>query len=168
MTIVANDLAVADERRSAAVRRLDAVAHLMDDAFPVPLFGMRFGLDPVIGLIPGVGDAVGALVSAWIVFEAARLGAGFAVVLRMLVNLGIDALVGSVPVLGDLFDAGWKANDRNLRLLHHAVDAPGAARRSSGLYLALVALLLLALFGGTLALIWWVLSNVISGVRWGV
>jgi len=149
-----------DEKREAAVRRVDALAHLLDNSIPVPGTGMRFGLDAVIGLVPGVGDAAGALLSCWIVLEGARLGAGITVVLRMLLNVAIEAVVGAIPFLGDLFDAGWKANVRNIRLLHRAIDAPGAARRSSGLVVLLTFLVLAALFAGTLYLAWFALSSV--------
>ena len=151
---------VRDEKREAAVRRVDALAHLLDNSIPVPGTGMRFGLDAVIGLVPGVGDAAGALLSSWIVLEGARLGAGVSVILRMLLNVAIEAVVGAIPILGDLFDAGWKANARNVRLLHAAIDAPGATRRSSGVVVLLVFLLLAALFVGTLFLAWLALSAV--------
>jgi len=151
-----------DEKRAALVRRLDALAHLLDNSIPIPGTGTRFGMDAVVGLIPGIGDAVGGLMSAYIVLEAARLGAGPAVVLRMLMNVAIETVVGAVPVVGDLFDAGWKANARNMRLLHTAIDAPGAARKSSRLFVALVFLTLLVLFAGGLWLIWWVLSGLFT------
>ena len=154
-----NELA-RDEKREAAVRRVDALAHLLDNSIPVPGTGMRFGLDAVIGLVPGVGDAAGALLSSWIVLEGARLGAGITVVLRMLLNVAIEAVVGAIPFLGDLFDAGWKANVRNIRLLHRAIDAPGAARRSSTVVVLLTFLVLAALFAGTLYLAWFALSSV--------
>ena len=149
-----------DEKREAAVRRVDALAHLLDNSIPVPGTGMRFGLDAVIGLVPGVGDAAGALLSSWIVLEGARLGAGVTVVLRMLLNVAIEAVVGAIPILGDLFDAGWKANVRNIRLLHRAIDAPGATRRSSGVIVLFTFLALAALFAGTLFLAWFALSSV--------
>jgi len=151
-----------DEKRAALVRRLDALAHLLDNSIPIPGTGTRFGMDAVVGLIPGIGDAVGGLMSAYIVLEAARLGAGPAVVMRMLMNVAIETVVGAVPVVGDLFDAGWKANARNMRLLHTAIDAPGAARKSSRLFVALVFLALLVLFAGGLWLIWWVLSGLFT------
>jgi hypothetical protein len=151
-----------DPKRAALVRRLDALAHLMDNSIPVPGTGTRFGLDAVIGLIPGIGDAVGGLLSAYVVLEAARLGAGPAVVMRMLLNVAIETVVGAVPILGDLFDAGWKANARNVRLLHQAIDAPGATKKSSGLFVAAVFLILLALLGGSLWVIWWVLSSILT------
>jgi hypothetical protein len=151
-----------DEKRAALVRRLDALAHLLDNSIPVPGTGTRFGMDAVVGLIPGIGDAVGGLLSAYIVMEAARLGAGPAVVMRMLLNVAVETVVGAVPIIGDLFDAGWKANARNMRLLHTAIDAPGAARKSSRLFVAAVALALLVLFAGGLWLIWWVLSGLFT------
>ncbi|MFL5382721.1 MAG: DUF4112 domain-containing protein [Longimicrobiaceae bacterium] len=150
---MANELA-RDEKREAAIRRVDALAHLLDNSIPVPGTGMRFGLDALIGLVPGFGDAAGALLSSWIVLEGARLGAGFTVVVRMLLNVAIEAVVGAIPLLGDLFDAGWKANVRNIRLLHQAIDAPGATRRSSTAFVLLVFLVLAALFAGTLFLAW--------------
>jgi hypothetical protein len=155
-----------DEKRAALVRRLDALAHLLDNSIPVPGTGTRFGLDAVVGLIPGIGDAVGGLMSAYIVFEAARLGAGPAVIMRMLLNVGVETVFGAVPIIGDLFDAGWKANAKNVRLLHQAIDAPGAVRRSSRLFVALVFVVLLALFAGSMWLIWWVLSGLFHPSTW--
>jgi len=149
-----------DEKREAAVRRVDALAHLLDNSIPVPGTGVRFGVDALIGLVPGFGDAAGALLSSWIVLEGARLGAGFTVVVRMLLNVAIEALVGAIPVLGDLFDAGWKANARNVRLLHQAIDRPGATRRSSTVFVLLVFLVLAALVAGTLFLAWLAFSAV--------
>ena len=151
----ATGVAVRDERQAAAVKRLDALAFLLDDWIPIAGTKMRFGLDAIVGLVPGVGDVAGVVLSGYIVLQAARLGAGFSVVARMILNLVIDAVVGSIPLLGDLFDAGFKANDRNLRLLHRAIDDRGGARRSSFAVLLAVALLLVALLGGTLWLIWW-------------
>src|SRR4051812_30560406 len=154
------------DRRTALVRRLDTLAYLLDDSIPIPGTGTRVGLDALIGLVPGVGDAAGALLSCYIVFQGARLGAGFPVILRMLLNIGIETVVGAVPLLGDLFDAGWKANDRNMRLLHRVVDAPGAARRSSLVFVLLVFLLLAALFVGVIALIWWLLHALTQPATW--
>lgn len=161
-----NPAGPADEKRTRLVRRLDTLSYLLDDSIPIPGTGARFGIDALIGLIPGFGDAAGALMSCYIVLQGARLGAGFPVILRMLLNIGIETVVGSIPFIGDLFDAGWKANDRNMRLLHHAIDAPDAARRSSKLFVLGVFLLLLVIFAGTLALIWWVLQLVFQSGTW--
>jgi hypothetical protein len=104
----------------------------MDRAFRIPGSPIRVGLDAVIGLLPGVGDVVGGAVSTWFLLTAARLGAPPAVLAHMGLNVAIDALLGAVPLLGDLFDIGWKANVRNLALLEaHLADPHGARRRSA-------------------------------------
>ncbi|MEL7486856.1 MAG: DUF4112 domain-containing protein [Pseudomonadota bacterium] len=98
------------------IRRIDRLARLLDSQFN--LFGFRFGLDGLIGLIPGVGDAATAILSIYIILEAARAGAGFGLILRMIVNVLIDLVIGAVPVLGDLFDFAFRSNAINARLLH--------------------------------------------------
>lgn len=99
----------------------------------------RFGLDAVVGLIPGVGDLFGGLTSAYIVFRAARLGASASVLLRMMVNIGVETLVGAVPAVGDLFDAAFKANLRNIALLERHLVRPTETRRASRRMLWLLA-----------------------------
>lgn len=152
--------------RSAAVRRLDSLAWLLDDSIPIPGTGRRVGVDAVIGLVPGVGDAAGALLSGYIVVRAAALGAPFAVLMRMVLNVGIEGIVGSIPLLGDLFDAAWKANDRNVRLLHQVVDAPGAAHRSSKAFVLGIMLLVLLVLAGTTAFAVWVVWMAVRQVGW--
>ncbi len=93
------------------------IARLMDNALESPGTGIRFGLDSLIGLIPGAGDALTAGVSLYIVHEAAKLGATRGQLAMMLGNIAIDTLVGTIPVLGDLFDLTFKANVRNLRMM---------------------------------------------------
>jgi hypothetical protein len=89
----------------------------------VPGTSLRFGLDPVLGLVPGLGDAAGALLAGWIFIEAIRLRAPRATLLRIAANIGLDALIGAVPVLGDVFDVVWKANLKNVALLErHVLD----------------------------------------------
>jgi len=130
----------------AAMKRLDGLAYLLDNSIPIPGTGRRVGLDAVIGLIPGVGDAAGSVLSAYIVVEAARAGTPFPVLARMVMNVAVEGIVGSIPFLGDLFDAAFKANDRNVRLLRAAMAEPDAARRSSkGVIVGVVLLLLLVL-----------------------
>ena len=89
----------------------------MDDLFKVPVLGWRFGLDPVIGLIPGLGDTSTALVSFYILASAVRHGVPKITLLRMGMNIGFDYLLGSLPVVGDLADAWWKSNQKNVALL---------------------------------------------------
>lgn len=146
----------AEGREAAALRRLDGLAYVLDNSIPIPGIG-RVGLDAVIGLVPGVGDAAGSLLSAYIVVEAARAGAPVPVLARMVWNVGVEAAVGAIPFLGDLFDAAWKANDRNVRLLRRAMEAPGATRRSSTAVVAGVLVALALVLGGIGVLAFFVL-----------
>ena len=111
------------DRRNSK-KKLERLAWLLDSSIRIPGLNARFGIDGLIGLIPGVGDAIGALISSVVISEAARMGAPKVVLLKMAVNVAIDALVGIVPVLGDLFDFVWKANQRNVRLLNRYLDHP--------------------------------------------
>ena len=111
-------------------RRIRSISNLMDRSIVLPT-GYRIGLDPLLGLVPGVGDAIGTLISCYLVYEAARLGVTKRVLFWMLVNIAVEGLAGSIPVLGDLFDAAWKANVRNLRLLDQQYH-PGMKERSAG------------------------------------
>jgi hypothetical protein len=139
-------------RRLERVRRL---ARLYDAGIHVPGTRWEIGLDPLIGLVPGIGDALGAAVSTYILVQAARCGASAPVLLRMLANIAVDALIGSVPVAGDIFDAAWKANLKNARLLERYLADPHGVHRASGrllvavvaaVALVSVAALVLALF----------------------
>ncbi|SFM37978.1 DUF4112 domain-containing protein [Marinobacter zhejiangensis] len=109
------------ERYERSLNRLDAYAGRMDSQFRVPGTNIRFGLDPILGLLPGLGDLIALVLSLYLVVEAVRLGAGGGVVLRMLANLLAEFVIGLVPVLGDIFDVVWKANDRNARLLRRHI-----------------------------------------------
>jgi hypothetical protein len=128
------------------IDRLRTVARLLDNAVGIPGTRFRFGLDALIGLVPGIGDAAGAILSTFIVWQAARLGAPKSTLARMLGNIGLDAIVGQVPLLGDLFDFGWKANTKNLNLLEEHLRRPAAGRAASRRTLLLLGVGLLALF----------------------
>ena len=107
---------------------LARLADLMDSTFRLP-GGFRFGLDGLIGLIPGVGDLAGAAVSLYIVARAHRLGVSRATLYRMLLNVGAEALIGTIPLVGDIFDFAFKANLRNLALLERKLPPPESRRR---------------------------------------
>lgn len=111
----------------AAIRRMETVVRVLDDGLRVPGTGFRVGLDPLIGLLPVAGDAVGAALSMYIVAEAARLGVTYTTLVRMLANVAVDLAGGSIPVLGDLFDAVWKANRRNVDLALSDLSEPEGA-----------------------------------------
>ncbi len=116
--------------RAATVRRLDALAQLMDNAFLIPGLNRRVGLDAIIGLVPGIGDAATTLIQSYIIWEAKRLGAPAHVIARMVGNVVLDGFVGLIPFVGDAFDAVFKANIRNMRLLreHLAKTEPDLFR----------------------------------------
>ena len=129
--------------RTAVLRRL---AYVLDDLFRVPGTNFRFGLDALLGLIPGGGDLAGGALSAYTLIVAAQAGAPASVMLRMGANILVDTAVGAVPLLGDLFDAGFKANRRNVALLQRYIDDPAPVRRSSRMLLALILLALVVMF----------------------
>jgi len=108
-----------DKRRTqiSTKKSLDDLAWLMDDIFKVPVLGWRFGLDALIGLIPGLGDTATSLASFYILAAAVRYRVPKITLLRMGLNIGLDYVVGSLPVVGDFLDAWWKSNRKNLDLL---------------------------------------------------
>lgn len=139
-------------RESRQLERLRSLARLLDNAVQIPGTRFRFGLDPIIGLVPGIGDAIGAILSTFIIFQAARMGAPKSTLVRMMANVGWDTLVGEIPVLGDLFDFGWKSNTRNIALLERHLERPGAAKVASRRVLLLLGGGLLLLFVSIIAL----------------
>jgi len=139
-------------RPTQQVERLKILTRLLDNAFQIPGTRLRIGLDAIVGIIPGIGDAIGAVFSAFIVFQAARLGASRATLARMMGNVVLDTVVGEIPLLGDLFDAGWKANTKNMALLEAHLDRPEATGRSSRKVLFLLGAGLLVLLAGVIAL----------------
>jgi hypothetical protein len=117
-----------DDSREASLLRLEQLAHLMDSAFVIPGLNRRIGLDSVMGLVPVVGDVAGMLLSSYIVYEARRLGVPRWLLARMALNVAFDGVVGSVPLAGDIFDAAFKANRRNVRLLRRHLERHGGVR----------------------------------------
>ena len=134
-----------------SLERLRWLGYLLDNSIPVPGTRFRFGLDSIIGLVPGVGDLVGGALSLYIILEAARLGVPKPLLVRMGYNVAVDALVGGVPVLGDLFDAGFKANLRNLALVQQHVELPTTSRRASRRFASLLAIGLVGLLAAAVA-----------------
>jgi len=134
-------------------------AYWLDAGFRIPGTNLRFGLDPLLGLIPGGGDAAGAVLAGWILIEAVRLGASRATLLRIAGNVALDAGLGAVPLIGDIFDFAWKANLRNVALLERHLAAPSRAQRADRLVLVLVlcgvcVVVLGLLAWGTLLTVW--------------
>lgn len=131
-----------------STRRARDLARILDSAFRVPGTRFRFGLDPLLGLVPGLGDAVGGGFGLYLLFQAYRAGAPAIVMFRMFANIAADVVLGGVPVVGDLFDAGYKANLRNLSLLERYLEHPQQATRASLIFFAIFVTLLLLLLAG--------------------
>ena len=152
-------ITLSPEGRLALAR---ALAKLMDTAFEVPGTRIRFGLDAVLGLIPGVGDAIGSVIGGYIVIVGSQLGVPRVVIWQMMLNLGIDAAIGVVPVVGDVLDIGWKANVKNVALIEQALADPAAARRRSRW--ALIGLgAIVVLLGAAGAGLTWLLISLLKG-----
>lgn len=153
-----------DEIRSGpedrALTALRKWAVLLDSAFQVPGTKLRFGLDPIVGLIPGAGDLVTGFFSVMILLHAVRLRIPKIVIARMMANTGLDLLAGAVPVVGDLFDAGYKANLRNLGLLerHGLTGVPPT--RGDYIFIAVCLGILAGLAIIPVLLVWWLLSSI--------
>jgi hypothetical protein len=126
--------------RYTSLQRLRQLSHVLDNAIPIPGTGYRIGLDPILGLLPGAGDTVAGALSAYIVVEAARMGIPRETLARMVSNIILEVVLGSVPLLGDVFDATWKANARNITLLESHVDMPQTDRKGDRLFLILLIL----------------------------
>ena len=142
-----------------ARERLRFIAWLLDSSIPIPGTRFTFGIDALIGLIPFLGDLIGVVASSYILSEAHRLGVGRAVLLRMAFNVAVEGVVGIVPFLGDIFDAAWKANVRNVRLLEAWAERPHQVERGSR-WLIVILIGAMALFVlGCIALTWLMLQK---------
>lgn len=118
------------DRSAARMDELDKFASLLDSRFS--LFGVRFGIDPVLGLIPGIGDAVGFIMSSAIVMQAWRIGVRKRTLARMMLNIAGDSILGAIPLVGTVTDVLWKANRSNLRLIRRDFERNGARRMPEG------------------------------------
>ncbi len=140
------------------------LAHWLDDRFEIPGTDIRFGLDPVISLIPGAGDWLAGLLSSYFIVLGARAEVPQSVLLRMGFNVLLDILIGSIPLLGDIFDFGWKANTRNARLLEKYEKDRANTEKKSKWMLWLIAIVLLILVAGLLILIGWLIVEIIEAI----
>lgn len=148
------------------MRRLRWLAWMLDGSIPVGRW--RVGIDPLLGLIPGLGDWLGAVASGYIVYEAARLGVRGPVLLRMVGNILVETLIGIVPVLGDAFDFAWKANLRNIDLIDRHYSGAISARPTGkigtmvGLFLLAVLVIFVGLLWGLITLVGMVLHGSVA------
>jgi hypothetical protein len=124
---------------------LDALSHLLDDFIRIPGTPIRFGLDGIVGFVPGIGDILGGLASTILIVAAWVRGVPKVTVARMVMNVAIETAVGSLPIVGNLFDIGWRANRRNYKLLAGSIEEPEKHSASSWLFFGGLCLVLLAL-----------------------
>lgn len=100
----------------AAIDRMETVATVLDSGLEIPVIGVKVGIDPILGILPGAGDLTAAALSLTLVGEAARQGVSTTTLARMILNVALDTTIGMIPVVGGIFDVFWRANDRNVRL----------------------------------------------------
>jgi hypothetical protein len=137
---------------------LDLLSRLLDSWFRIPGTSIRFGLDGIIGLVPGIGDILAGLASCIIIFAAWTRGAPYVTIARMLVNLALDVIIGTVPLLGDIFDIAWKANRRNYALLTRHLEHPRRYQWRDWFFLAGVALVAATILAVPVLFVAWLLQ----------
>ena len=135
------------------------MARLLDSALQVPGTSFRFGLDPILGLVPGIGDIVSPLFTLGIIWQARDLGLPRVVVLRMIINAALDTLIGLVPIAGDLFDFAWKSNIKNLALLEQHVYEERAPSTGDWAFVAVSMVVVLIIAAVPFLLVGWLLGQ---------
>jgi len=139
-----------------ADENLDLLAHILDDWFRIPGTSVRFGIDGIIGLVPGLGDILTGLASCIIVIAAWFRGVPYVTLARMVVNLAIDVLVGAIPIFGDAFDIAWKANRRNYDLMTRHLRQPRKHTWKDWGFLGAIVMGLMAIFAVPAVVIVWI------------
>jgi len=147
-------------RQLASNEHLDYVAALLDDIFRIPGTKIRFGLDALIGWVPGIGDAMAGIASFLIVFASWRRGAKAVTLVRMIANVLLETAIGAIPVAGDVFHVVWKANRRNYRLLIREKEEPGANTRRDWMFLAVLLFAVIAAAVIPIVVLTWVMLSV--------
>jgi Domain of unknown function (DUF4112) len=144
-------------RQLTSNEQLDYVAALLDDIWRIPGTKIRFGLDALIGWIPGIGDAMAGMASCFIVFASWRRGVPSITLVRMVANIVLEATLGSIPVAGDIFHVVWKANRRNYRLLIREKEHPRSQTRLDWIFLAILVFTAIAAVAFPIGLLIWIL-----------
>jgi hypothetical protein len=155
------------QRTNPHFKRIERVAYLLDGSITIPGTQLKIGLDPLIGLLPGIGDVVGGWASLYIIYLAARAGLPGAALLRMIANVLVDVTLGAFPVLGDLFDFGWKVNLRNVAIIERYLERqsdfkPRSRRELTTSVVVLIGGCALGL-AAALILVAWGVARLISG-----
>ena len=146
-------------------RNLDLLSHLLDDFLRIPGTSIRFGLDGILGLVPGVGDLLGGLASCILILAACARGVPRVTVARMMLNVGIETAVGSLPVVGDMFDIWFRANRRNYALMTQSLTETRRRMWTDWLLLGAALLTLLGLMLLPLVLVGWITAHVLVVLR---
>ncbi len=142
-------------------RFIERFSWLLDESIPLP-GGYRIGLDGFIGLIPGIGDFIGGLLSSVLIYKANQIGVPRTILLRMIINMLIDSTLGAIPLLGDIFDFVWKANKRNVNLLARYQQSPDKTYRKSMLENTLFILILIGITALLISFVVW-----LTATLWG-
>ncbi len=132
------------------------ISQLLDSKFTIPSTSIKFGLDPLIGIIPGLGDLSSYIVSLMIIYTTRKHGASGKLMTKMLINSSVDAIIGSIPVIGVIFDVWFKANERNLRLTKEYYEEGKHQGSGKGL-LILVIIFVIAIIAALIYIGWWAL-----------
>lgn len=138
------------------------IADLLDSRFKIPGTRIKFGIDPILGLIPGVGDWFGGMLSIYFMIEAFRAGGGLSVVLRIFLNIIIDIIIGSIPLIGEVFDVAWKANRRNAKLIQNLHTEQKKTEKRSKWFVGLVIVLLTGIILGLIVTVVWLIAQLLS------
>ena len=149
-------------RQLTSNEHLDYIAALLDDMFRIPGTQIRFGLDALIGWVPGIGDALAGIASFLIVFAAWRRGVQAITLVRMIANVVLETTLGAIPVAGDAFHIFWKANRRNYKLLIREREQPGANAKRDWMFLAIILFTALAAVAIPIAILIWILRPLLS------
>ena len=139
------------DKRQQQYQRLDKLSWLLDSSIKIPFTNRTIGLDGLIGLVPGVGDVAGGAISGYIILKALSLGVPTLVIVRMVINMIIEGMIGVIPFFGDIFDFIFKSNRRNVRLMKSYLEDPNETTSRSGIS---VFIFLIALFVTMIATIW--------------
>jgi len=146
-------------RQLTSDEHLDYIAALLDDMFRIPGTQIRFGLDALIGWVPGIGDAVAGIASFLIVFASWRRGAKSITLVRMIANVLLETAIGAIPVAGDVFHVFWKANRRNYRLLMREKEQPGVNTGRDWMFLAVILFTVLTAAAIPIGILIWILRS---------
>lgn len=140
------------------------LAKLLDSKFRIPNTNIRFGIDPLLGLVPGAGDWLAGVISLYFLIQAAMMGGRASVLGRMFINILLDVLIGSIPILGEVFDVYWKANLRNAELLKELEQNPDQTTTESRLWVWFVLVQFVVIIIGILLLISWLIAEIVGAI----